>query len=61
VLLDNPLLTIRVHEHHSSIFPRIPCKDLAKSWKVGANERGSVWISSGTFRDAVLYRGVEPL
>lgn len=58
--LDDPLLPIWVHEHHCSIFTRIPRKDLAKTWKIGANERSSVWISSRTFRDAVLDRSVEP-
>ncbi|MGC2375301.1 MAG: hypothetical protein WA484_15640 [Solirubrobacteraceae bacterium] len=59
--LDDPLLPIWVYEHHGSIFARIPRKDLAKTWKVGADERSTVWVSSRTFRDAVLYRSVEPL
>ncbi len=59
--LDNPLLPIWVDEYHGSIFARIPGKDLAETWKIGTDERSSVWISSRTFRDAVLYRGIEPL
>jgi hypothetical protein len=59
--LDDPLLPIWIYEHHGSILTCIPRKDLTKAWKVGADERSSVWISSGTFRNAILYRGVEPL
>ncbi|MGH2878997.1 MAG: hypothetical protein ACRDK4_05235 [Solirubrobacteraceae bacterium] len=59
--LDDPLLAIGVHKHDGSVFPRVPGKDLTKAWKIGAYERRSGWISSGTFRDAVLYSGVEPL
>jgi hypothetical protein len=61
VRLDDPLLPIWVHKHHSSIFAGIPGKDLAKAWNIGADECSSVWVSSRAFRDAVLYRGVEPL
>jgi hypothetical protein len=61
VRLDYPLLPIGVHEHHRSIFARIPRKDLAKTWKIGPYERNSVWISSWTFCDAVCYRGIKPL
>jgi len=59
--LDDPLLPIGVHEHHSAIFARIIRKDLAKTRKVRAHKSGPVWISSGTFSDTVLDRGVEPL
>lgn len=58
---DNPLFAIRVHEHHGSTFTRVARKDLAKAWKIGADERSSVWVSSRPFRDAVLYGRVEPL
>jgi hypothetical protein len=60
VRLNDPLLPIWVDKYHGSIFTRIPGKDLAKTRKIGADERSSVWISSRTFRDAVLDRGVEP-
>jgi hypothetical protein len=61
VWIDYPLLPIWEYEHHGSILTRIPREDLAKTWNIGADERGSVWISSRTLRDAILYRGVEPL
>jgi hypothetical protein len=59
--LDDPLISIGIDEHHRTIFTRVPRKDLAKPWEIGADERSSIWISSRTFRYAVLYRGVEPL
>lgn len=58
--IDEPLLPIWVYEHYDSIFTRIPRKDLAKTWKIGTDERSSVGISSRPLRDTVLYRGVEP-
>ncbi len=59
--LDDPLLPVGVYKHHRSIFARIPGEDLSKTWEVGADERGPIRISSGTFRYPVLDRSVEPL
>jgi hypothetical protein len=59
--LYDPLLAIWVYEYYSSIFTRVAREDLAQTRNIGADERGSVWISSRTSRDAVLNRGVEPL
>jgi hypothetical protein len=59
--LRDPLLPVGVYEHHGSGLTCMLRKDLAKPWKIGAYEHSSVWISSRTFRNAVLYRGVEPL
>jgi hypothetical protein len=61
VRLDNPLLAVGVHEHDRSIFARVFREDRAETWKVGAHERGSIRISSRTFGNPVLDRGIEPL
>ena len=55
------LFPIWIHKHDRSLFARIPCEDLSESRKIGADERGSIRISSRTFRDPILDRGVEPL
>jgi hypothetical protein len=61
VRLDDPLLAIGVNEHHRSFFEGIPREDLSETWKVGADERSSIRISSRTFRDPVLDRGIKAL
>ena len=59
--LDDPLLTVGVHEHDRSIFARVFGKDRAETRKIGAHERRSIRISSRTFGDPVLDRGIKPL
>ncbi len=61
VRLDDPLLPIGIDEHHGSCFACMSRKDLAKTRKIGAYKHRAAWISSGTFGDAILDRGIEPL
>lgn len=59
--LDDPLLAVRVYEHHGSGFACMSRKDLAKTRKIGSHKYSAAGISSGTFGDAILERGIEPL
>jgi hypothetical protein len=56
--LDDPLFPVGIYEYYRSFFAR---EDLPQPRKIGADERGSIRISSRTFRDPVLDRSVEPL
>jgi hypothetical protein len=60
VRLDDPLFSVGIDEYDCSPFASIAREDLSETWKIGADECSAIWVSSRTFRDAVLYRGVEP-
>jgi hypothetical protein len=61
VRLDDPLFPVGIYEYYRSFFARVAREDLPQPRKIGADERGSIRISSRTFRDPVLDRSVEPL